>query len=117
MDEDFNTPQAMAVLFDFTRDLNQVLRGDAAVSRQALEQADAFVRECAEGILGMVFLDRQEEGGAELEDGLMKLIIDVRKEARGRKLWALSDRIRDELARLGITLEDTKDGTTWRKSS
>jgi cysteinyl-tRNA synthetase len=117
MDEDFNTPQAIAVLFDFSRDLNQVLRGEAPVSKEALEHADAFVRECAEGILGMIFPDRQEGGGAGLVEGLMKLVIDVRKEARGQKLWALSDRIRDELGRLAITLEDAKDGTTWRKGS
>jgi cysteinyl-tRNA synthetase len=117
MDEDFNTPQAIAVLFDFARDLNTILRSETPVAHAALQQADLFVRECAEGILGMLFPDTQAAGGADLEDGLMKLLIELRKEARAQKLWALSDRIRDELARLAITLEDTKDGTTWRRNS
>jgi cysteinyl-tRNA synthetase len=117
MDEDFNSPQAIAVLFDFTRDLNTILRGELPVSHSALQQADLFVRECAEGILGMLFPDTQAAGGAGLEDGLMNLLIELRKEARAQKLWALSDRIRDELARLAVTLEDAKDGTTWRRNS
>jgi cysteinyl-tRNA synthetase len=116
MDEDFNTPQAIAVLFDFTRDLNQVLRAGTPVEHRALAEADAFLRECAEGILGMVFADRPAGTGG-LDDELMSLILEVRKEARSGKLWPLSDRIRDGLSRLGITVEDTKDGTTWRRGS
>lgn len=116
MDEDFNTPQAVATLFDLTRELNQALRAEGGVARESLEQVDVFLRECAEGILGMVFAEpRSERKGT--EDALMKLLVDIRREARTQKLWALSDRIRDDLARLGITLEDAKEGTTWRKGS
>jgi cysteinyl-tRNA synthetase len=46
----------------------------------------------------------------------MDLIIEVRKEIRKQKMWALSDKIRDTIKALGIVLEDTKDGTTWKKA-
>jgi cysteinyl-tRNA synthetase len=116
MDEDFNTPQAVAVLFDFSRELNQALRSTAPPSRAALEEADAFLHDCAEGVLGMVFTGGEPAAGGR-DDELMKVILDIRKEARGQKLWALSDRIRDGLTSLGITVEDAKDGTTWRRNS
>ena len=48
------------------------------------------------------------------EAALMDLLIAVRKEIRAQKLWALSDRIRDGLAKIGIVLEDRKEGTTWK---
>lgn len=116
MDEDFNTPQAVAALFDLSRELNQALREEEGAAEESLRQADAFIRECAEGILGMVFAQSgtPAPGG---EDGLMKVLIEVRREARSQKLWVLSDKIRDVLAGLGITIEDGKEGTTWRRSS
>jgi cysteinyl-tRNA synthetase len=55
----------------------------------------------------------QEKSGDHAVDGFVDLLIEVRKEMRANKLWALSDRIRDRLAELGVVLEDSKEGTIW----
>ena len=63
-------------------------------------------------ILGLVESNASDGSGA-IVDGLMQTIIDIRKQARANKDWATSDKIRDELAKLHITLKDGKEGTTW----
>ena len=63
-------------------------------------------------ILGLVESNASDGNGA-IVDGLMQTIIDIRKQARANKDWATSDKIRDELAKLHITLKDGKEGTTW----
>ncbi len=113
MDDDFNTPQAIAVLFDFARDMNQLLAG-GAVPRAALVSADALLEELAGGILGLA--PAAPEGGALKETALVELLLALRSDIRAQKLWALSDKIRDGLAQLGVAVEDKKDGTSWKKT-
>ncbi len=114
MDDDFNTPQAVAVLFDLARDVNQLLATKAAYSAPFLQSIEDLFGELAGTVLG---LPPPREHGAMSqgrEAALMDLLIAVRKEIRAQKLWALSDRIRDGLAKIGIVLEDRKEGTTWK---
>ncbi len=113
MDDDFNTPQAIAVLFDFARDMNQLLAG-GAVPRAALVAADALLRELAGDILGLALA--APEGGALKETALVELLLALRSDIRAQKLWALSDKIRDGLSQLGVAVEDKKDGTSWKKT-
>lgn len=111
MDDDFNTALAISVLFDLARAINIYLKG-SAFDAETLRQAAGLLKELAD-VLGIVI----EEGtGAEngLTDGLMALIIDIRKQARAKKDFATADAIRDGLARLGVILEDGKAGTTWK---
>ncbi len=54
-----------------------------------------------------------EKNEEELIGGLIAMILDVRKQAKEEKNWAVSDKIRDELARMGVTVKDRKDGTDW----
>ena len=114
MDDDFNTPQAVAVLFDLARDVNQLLASDAAYAAPGLQAIETLFEELAGRVLGIA--PPGEKGGASQgrEPQLIQLLIDLRKEIRAQKLWALSDRIRDGLARVGIVLEDRKEGTTWK---
>jgi cysteinyl-tRNA synthetase len=114
MDDDFNTPQALAVLFDFGREVNTLLNSDRPMTRATLEAIDNFYRTLGGNVLGLIpdNLPTSTEGG--LEAQLMELIIRLRAEARARKDWATADAIRAELARLGIVLEDRPEGTTWR---
>lgn len=116
MDDDFNTPQAIAVLFDLSRSINELIASASTASINALEKADKFFVESFESILGLALKTnvRFSSGGL-LEPNLVELLIDARKEARTNKLWALSDNIRDKLKALGVIIEDTKDGTTWKK--
>jgi cysteinyl-tRNA synthetase len=115
LDDDFNTPQAIAVLFDLSREVNQLL-GSAAGAAGWQEVLDFFAE--ATGILGLDLSDssQQQTDSAGTDDKLMDLIIALRQEARAQKLWSLSDRIRDSLAKLGIVLEDKKEGTTWKRT-
>jgi cysteinyl-tRNA synthetase len=56
----------------------------------------------------------QEKKGSADADGFINLLVEIRAEVRKQKLWAMSDLIRVRLKELGVTIEDTKDGTTWR---
>jgi cysteinyl-tRNA synthetase len=115
MDDDFNAPAAIAVLFDLARLINSALSAEAPPGRGALEAADALYRELGGQVLGVV-PDQGGRGGqsAEREAGLIRLLVELRAEARQRRDFAASDAIRDRLAELGVVLEDGKEGTTWK---
>jgi len=115
MCDDFNTPEALAVLFDLVRELN-VARQDKAANCLMLANT---LRELG-GILGVLQMDPEAyfkgEGvaGGLSDDEIEQLIAD-RAQARVDKEWAESDRIRDVLAEQGIVLDDSKGGTSWRR--
>jgi cysteinyl-tRNA synthetase len=118
MDDDFNTPQAIAVLFDLVRDVNQDLAQNSGFSGASLQEVIGFFEELGGGVLGLSLGEEPVAGATEgkSEEQLMDLIIAVRAEVRLQKLWVLSDKIRDGLAKIGIALEDKKEGTSWRKT-
>ncbi|MBP1653525.1 MAG: cysteinyl-tRNA synthetase [Bacteroidetes bacterium] len=117
MDDDFNAPRAVAVVFDFLRELNTMLSGSRPPA-EALREIDEWITVHAGGVLGIDPGTEVATAGAEHDvSGLMNLLIALRQEVRRQKLWPLADRIRDGLGALGITLEDGKDGTTWKKTS
>jgi cysteinyl-tRNA synthetase len=108
MDDDFNTPLAMAALHELVKAINTA-RDNNATDEQ-LRPAQATLRELT-GVLG---LRLQEKTGSGDADKFIDLLVEVRSEVRKQKLWALSDQIRDQLKELGVMIEDSKDGTTWR---
>jgi cysteinyl-tRNA synthetase len=110
MDDDFNTPMALAALVDLVKSINTA-RDQGATSEQ-LKPAQSVLRELT-GVLGLRLAEKQGAGEA---DKFIGLLVEIRGEVRKQKLWALSDMIRDRLAALGVSLEDSKDGTTWRWS-
>ncbi len=118
MDDDFNTPEAIAVLFDLAHEINRVRERDPAKAGQLAR----MLRRLGE-ILGLLqddpeaFLKRAEAGAdpSILVEMIEQLIVQ-RDEARKHKAWAESDRIRALLAEKGIVLEDAASGTTWRRS-
>lgn len=114
MDDDFNTAQAVGVLFDLARDLNSYLAAGAVSGERAAVLAagrDLFLS--LGGVLGLTGVD---EGRLDkvLVDGLVQLVAELRQEARTRKDYGTADRVRDRLAELGIILEDTAAGVRWR---
>jgi cysteinyl-tRNA synthetase len=118
MDDDFNTPQAMAVLFDVARELNQAFALEKNYSRSSLEAIDRWYALHGGSVLGITAGNPGgKEGSGALVGPIVDLLIAVRSDIRVQKLWALSDKIRDGLARIGIGLEDKKTGTTWKKVS
>ena len=121
MDDDFSTPQAIAVLFDLSREVNALLNpgqpgGAREVSRGTLEAIEALYRELGGDVLGLVPADLGRQVGGELVDRLLRLLIDLRQEARQARDWARADAIRHRLAELGVVLEDGPEGTRWRLS-
>ncbi len=109
MDDDFNTAGALGHLFELVRAINTAR--DAGATAAQLQPAQQTLRALAE-----VFGLRLEEktGAGSQADPFIELLIEVRAEMRKQKNWAMSDLIRDRLKELGVTLEDGKDGTTWR---
>jgi len=117
MEEDVNTPQAIAVLFDLSRAVNQLLTSTAHSAGWVWKEVLDFYAE-AGGVLGLDLSGSAAHttGGDGLEAKLVDLMVSLRKDVRAQKLWPLSDRIRDGLAELGIVLEDRKDGTSWKRT-
>ena len=127
MDDDFNTGAAIAMLFEFVRYLNrwiesERIEGVANPNLQQLpenvERLKRAVRTLREltSILGLFRVPLEKDTGADdaLVGELMQLLIDLRQNARKNKDFTIADQIRDRLAALKITIEDRKEGTTWR---
>ena len=109
MDDDFNTAGALAALFELVRAINQTR--DSGATDDQLRPAQDLLLELS-GVLGLQ-LEQQDKGSAQA-DPFINLLVSVRSELRRQKLWALSDQIRDRLAELGVVIEDSREGSTWR---
>ncbi len=114
MDNDFNTPQALAALFDFNRAVNALLNSNQPVSGGTLAAIDQTYRTLGGDILGLV--SDKVSGSPDLEEDLIRILVDLRAAARKNKDYATSDSIRDQLAEIGVILEDRPDGTVWKIS-
>lgn len=114
MDDDFNMPKAIAVLQELTRDVNTLLNSGQRIGRATLEAINDTYNQLGGDVLGIIPATEASASSGQREAGLIELLIELRKQARANKNYAESDRIRDELARLGIILEDRPDGTVWR---
>ncbi len=113
MNNDFNTAQAIASLNEISTYINSwfhTAEKSAPVLPYTLRRVQETVHAFIFDILGLKF---EEEGNNALMQSVMELIIDLRKDARSRKDFAASDKIRDTLKQIGIQLKDGKDGTTW----
>lgn len=114
MDDDFNSAQAVAVMFDFTREVNRAIAENENLNKDFYNNVKSFLKKTAEDVLGVISFQKKEILPS-LEDDLIELLINIRTEAKKEKNYALSDKIRDELKNLGVILQDTKDGTSFKK--
>jgi cysteinyl-tRNA synthetase len=112
MNDDFNTPILIATLFDAVKYINQIKDGKATITEDDLNTLKQTINTFVFDILG---LEQQNQSDSETEklSGAVALLIKLRQEARANKDFALSDKIRDELAEVGILLNDGKDGTSF----
>jgi cysteinyl-tRNA synthetase len=109
MDEDFNTAGALGYLFDLARMINQA-RSEGATAKELASAQDIFKE--LTGVLGLKL--EASEKAASSADAFIDLLLDLRQELRAKKEYQLSDRIRDDLADLGVIIEDTPQGSSWR---
>ncbi len=109
MDDDFNTPKALAVLFDMVNKVNKMIDAKDKAGRSVLKVAmDALER--MSDVFGFAF----EQKKFLISEQEIKKMIEMRNEARRNKDFKKADKIREDLDRSGIILEDQKDSTTWR---
>ncbi len=115
MDEDLNTPQAMAVVFDLVKETNRYLdQPETARETAALRAMDHLFNDLAGDVLRILPESLEEQAGGDLIAGLMDMVLDMRATYRQEKAWKRADQIRDGLKALGVVLEDGPEGTTWR---
>lgn len=117
MDDDFNTPKAMAVLFELVTELNIAVRENRVEAGQLAAQLKRLA-----GILGLLQQDpdsflKGEDKEGELSSDAIEVLIQQRAQAKKDRDFAAADGIRDELAAQGIILKDTREGTSWFRES
>jgi cysteinyl-tRNA synthetase len=114
MDDDFNTPRAIAVLFDLAKEVNSYLNSNSTLHVPFLEQLDQMYQKSAGAVLGLIPADllsqTSTESQAEIEK-VIQVVIDLRQKLREKKQFELADTLRDGLGKVGITLVDKPDGT------
>ena len=115
MDDDFNAPRALAVLHELTREVNTLLNSPAQPGLSVLAAIEMLYSDLGGAVLGVIPAREQGGGDGRREGDLVELLIALRAEARAKRDYATSDRIRDELAGLGFLLEDGPSGTVWRR--
>lgn len=114
MDDNFNTPQAVAVFFDFIKDVNSFIAKHNALSLYNREKIIDFFKKVGQDVFGIIDLSEEKSFDDKLVDELMKIIIDIRSLMRAEKRFDIADKIRDELKKLNIELEDKKGITTYK---
>ncbi|QYS88873.1 cysteine--tRNA ligase [Flavobacterium davisii] len=112
MNDDFNTPILIAHLFEGTRFINLLKDGKETITQEDLELIKKTINHFVFDILGIENESSTNNHSHKL-DGVIEMLITMRKEARTNKNWALSDLIRDQLLEIGIQLKDGKEGTTY----
>jgi cysteinyl-tRNA synthetase len=110
LNDDFNTSVAIAGLFEGVRIINSINDGKDSITASDKDLLQKLFKEITEDVLG---LKEESGGGSDKVDGLMNLILELRKDVRTKKDFATSDKIRDELLKVGIQVKDGKDGVTW----
>lgn len=107
MDDDLNTPRALAAVFDLSREINR-----ASEQGKDVTSSQDTLRELV-GILGIDLESQSSDSDGDIAP-FVDLLVNIRTELRGARQFALADRIRDELGELGVSIEDSSQGTEWR---
>ncbi len=117
MDDDFNTPKALARLFELVPKINGLKGGQLSFNDLTSTTLDKL-KETFQTFIYEIFglkdeTQTSDSEGNSIADGLMELILDIRQQARANKDWGTSDKIRDALKELDIQVKDSKEGSTW----
>lgn len=114
MNDDFNSPKALAILFDLVTRINSFKDGHTNIEQITPDTLNRLKNEMSNWVFNILGLkDEDIAQGSDKLDGVMQLIIDLRAQARGKKDFGMSDLIRDRLGKIKIQLKDSKEGTQW----
>ena len=114
MDDDLNTAQAVAVIFDFVKEVNRTIAENETLNFKFYQNVKEFLERTAVGILGIMSFETDESAIKDLDVNFIQQMIDRRTEAKKVKNYSLADKIREELKELGVELKDSKEGTTFK---
>ena len=107
--DDLNTPNALSALFEAVKIVNSAKDGSLKLNEEDAAVLKSLFADIVGGVLGLVE-EQSDSASAKVIEGLMDMVIDIRRTAKAEKNWAVSDKIRDELKAIGIQIKDTKDG-------
>ena len=110
MNEDMNTPQVIAHLFEAARVANSCKGGQIELDKDGIAKLQEIFNTFVFDVLGIV---TEEDNNSGILDGVIQMLLGIRKDAKANKDFVLSDKIRDDLAALGLTIKDSREGTTW----
>ncbi|MCM5662738.1 cysteine--tRNA ligase [Galbibacter mesophilus] len=116
MNDDFNSPILIAHLFDAVKQINLIKEDKATITKEDLNILKGTMHAFVFDVLGLQDERNTQDTSSDKLGGTIELLIQLRAEARANKDFATSDKIRDELAALGVQLKDGKDGTTFSLS-
>jgi cysteinyl-tRNA synthetase len=115
MDDDFNTPQGIAAIFDLVKDVNRTIAENENIIVEFYVSVKTFLEKTVSDVLGILDFDKlSQTSDGKLEGDLIELLIKLRTDAKKEKNYALADKIRSELNNLGVILEDSKDKTIYK---
>jgi len=116
MDDDFNTALAIAEIFDFTKEINKMIKKNEIKKTQAEKLLETYSQ-----LLNVLGLDMEktssskaDEGQSDLTENLIQILIELRQDAKKNKDFATADKIRNSLSEIGVQLEDTRTGVKWK---
>lgn len=115
MDDDFNTALAIAEIFDFTKEINKLLKKNEMKKKEAQNLLEIY-----SDLLNVLGLDMEkatssgQDGHSDLAEKAIQILIDLRQEAKKNKDFQTADKIRDSLSEIGVQLEDTRAGVKWK---
>lgn len=112
MNDDFNTPILVAHLFDAVRVINSVNDGKESLNAEDLALLQKLMNAFVFDVLGLKD-ETSSASDSKVLDGVMQIILDIRKDVKAKKDFVASDKLRDELNKLNITIKDTKEATVW----
>lgn len=113
LNDDFNTPILIAHMFDVVKQINTIAAGNGSLSEASKADLTKLMSDFCFDILGLKKIEAATENG--MTDDVMDVVLNLRKLAKDNKDWSTADLIRDELAKLNITVTDSKDGASWSK--
>lgn len=113
MNDDFNTPVLISKLFEAVKTINLLKAGTEKATETDLQNLRDLIHCYVYNVLGFRNEEQQASRGGDLTEGLMQLVISLRKAAKASRDYTTADQIRDELTKLGITIKDTPEGTVY----